>query len=210
MPTAMRSTGEPSGALIVRDVDRGKPGVDAVRHPAERCMRAVERLEAAGGEARRGENDGKPDQPARAAGGAQATTLTIRLRHDDHLLRRLAVERPFYRIERQNGSLDLGIRRRRGATVTSARFLPLICTGSVSVSSTSRSRSTVRPGRFRDQRRRGRARPSIPRRGAASSGGTVARECQPLRASAQRKSAAVPASPPIDSPIAARSALANS
>jgi hypothetical protein len=28
-------------------------------------MRAVERLETAGGEARRGENDGKPDQPAR-------------------------------------------------------------------------------------------------------------------------------------------------
>ena len=46
------------------DVDGGKPGVDAVRHPAECCMRAVERLEAAGGEARRGENDGKPDQPA--------------------------------------------------------------------------------------------------------------------------------------------------
>ena len=61
-----------------RDVDRGKPGVDAVRHPAECCMRAVERLETAGGEARRGENDGKPDQPARAACGAQATTLTIR------------------------------------------------------------------------------------------------------------------------------------
>ena len=37
MPTAIRSTGDPGGALIVANVDGGKPGVDAVRHPAERA-----------------------------------------------------------------------------------------------------------------------------------------------------------------------------
>ena len=37
------------------------------------------------------------------------------------------------------------------ATVTSARFLPLICTGKVMVLSTSNSGSTVGPGFGRDQ-----------------------------------------------------------
>src|SRR6516164_1858219 len=36
------------------------------------------------------------------------------LRHHDHLLRRPAIQRPFYRIKRQNGILDLGIWRISG------------------------------------------------------------------------------------------------
>src|SRR6516165_3344554 len=53
-----------------------------------------------------------PAQPAAEASGAEPLSchhIDDPLRHHDHLFGRFAIKRPFYRIEGQNGGLDLGI-----------------------------------------------------------------------------------------------------
>ena len=152
MPTAMRSTGEPSGALIVRDVDGGKLVVDAVRHRRRACMR---RRRAARSSRRSGSPRRAPPQ-AGSAGAArrrcQATTLTIRLRHDDHLLGRACRPAPFLPHrgpERQPRSRHCGVAADRdfGAllAVDLDRQRQRVLDQKVALD--------LRPGRFRDQRR---------------------------------------------------------
>ena len=185
-----------------RDLDAGKL-VGRAGWAADRVV-AVERLEAAGGQAGQRQNG---QQDAAKVARFQATTLTILCGTTMTFFGLLAVERLFYRIERQNGSLNLGFSSIAG-TVTSARFLPLICTGRVM--------------RVFDQQRRlqlaarprsppgscGRARPSTPRPDAASSGGTAAPGCRRPRARPRRDRAAGAVSRAADG--VADSALAHS
>ena len=128
------------------------------------------------------------------------------LRDDDDLFRALAVRAPFVPHRGPDGSLDLGSFPASRATVTSARFLPLICTGSVMVVSTSNSGSICGQASA-ETSVRGRARPSIPRPGAASSGGTGGPGCRRPRALPRRSRAPAPFSA---LPMASPSALANS
>ena len=97
--------------LDLQDVDRAQ--VVAQDRAAGHRALAIERLEAA-----------RRPGPASASAAAiraepglprlSATTLTILCGTTITFLGGLPVKRPFYRIERQNGSLDLGVRRIAG------------------------------------------------------------------------------------------------
>ena len=185
---AMRASGVPFGASIgatsTRAACRRAPG----RRPASPC--AVKRLEAAG------EQAGTPASSARATGqirrgracGAQATTFTILCGTTMTFFGRLpSSARCTASSARTAASISaiFGVPRHGHVGPLLAVDLHRQSDGVLD----QQLRLERRPGLGRPPGCRGRARPSTPRRGAASSGGTAAPGSRPPRAPPRRNPA---------------------
>ena len=163
---AMRASGVPFGGRDLGDLDLLERGLDR-RSAVERPL-AVKGLEAAGNESRRRERRGKPQGASKRRARRSGDDIDDPLRNDDDLLRGLPVQRPFYRIEGENGSLDFLF----SGLAWHGDISPLLAVDLHRQSDRVIDQETgldFRPGRLRDQGLSDRARPSTPRPDAASS-----------------------------------------
>ena len=165
---------------------RGRPA--GRRRASGDGRRAVKRLEAAGGQP--GAGQGQPQRRESAPQGRPCPLgddIHDPLGDNNDLFGALPSSALFTASSVNTAASISAFSASRG-TVTSARFLPLIWTGRVMVSSTSRCRLHLRPGLHRRPASCGRAPPSIPRPDAASSGANSWTRMSPASRIAQAKS----------------------
>ena len=156
--TPSRASGGAARRVDQQNIDAAEP--IAQSGAAARRPFAVERLETGGGQGRQRRSRRQTGRAPKQRTVSQATTFTILCGTTMTFFGRLPASARCT-ASRARTALSMSAFSASRATVTSARFLPLTCTGSVMVSSTSRRGLDLRPGRLRHEVRMAERRPAL-------------------------------------------------